>query len=81
MASIGILGAGTWGAALTKLLAVKGHDTTLWSAVPEEISNLSDSRRHPNLPGMIMPESVKFSAIFSTVLSPPTSRKLAGSPP
>jgi len=67
MASIGILGAGTWGAALTKLLAVKGHDTTLWSAVPEEISNLIESRRHPNLPGMIMPESVKYTTDIADV--------------
>ncbi|MBQ9593630.1 MAG: hypothetical protein IJR36_07130 [Lachnospiraceae bacterium] len=31
-----ILGAGTWGTALARMLCVAGHDVTLWSALPEE---------------------------------------------
>ena len=34
---ITILGAGTWGAALARVLALAGHEVTLWSAVEKEI--------------------------------------------
>ena len=30
---ITVLGAGTWGTALAILLAEKGHDVTIWSAL------------------------------------------------
>ena len=55
MASIGILGAGTWGIALAYMLTKNGHDVTVWSALPEEIDSLSATRRHKNLPGMEIP--------------------------
>ena len=61
MAEIGILGAGTWGMALTRMLANEGHKTTVWSALPEEIETYSKTRRQPNLPGMIIPDSVRFT--------------------
>ena len=32
---IGVLGAGTWGTALARLLAVNGCDVTMWSALPQ----------------------------------------------
>lgn len=67
MASIGILGAGTWGAALTRLLATKGHDTCLWSALPKEIEDLKATGKHPNLPGMTMPETVGYTTDISEV--------------
>ena len=59
MAEIGILGAGTWGMALTRMLANEGHRTTVWSALPEEIETYSKTRRQPNLPGMVIPDSVR----------------------
>ena len=61
MAEIGILGAGTWGMALTRMLANEGHRTTVWSALPEEIETYSKTRRQPNLPGMVIPDSVRFT--------------------
>lgn len=61
MASIGILGAGTWGIALARMLANAGHAVTVWSALPSEVEQLAAERRHPNLPGMVIPESVIFT--------------------
>ena len=37
-----MLGAGSWGIALTKLLALNGHEMTVWSIDPEEISMLKE---------------------------------------
>ena len=62
MLNIGILGTGTWGTALLRLLANKGHAVTAWSALPQEVEALSATRRHPKLPGMTIPDSVIFTA-------------------
>lgn len=52
---IGILGAGTWGIALARILQLTGHQVTVWSAIAQEIEALSHTHRHPNLPGMEIP--------------------------
>ncbi len=54
MAKIGVLGAGTWGTALARMLTVSGHDVKMWS--PHGIDALLETRRHKNLPGMVIPE-------------------------
>ncbi len=58
---IGILGAGTWGIALARMLANSGHGVTVWSALPEEIAELTATRRQKNLPGMVIPAGVRFT--------------------
>ena len=58
---IGVLGAGTWGMALARMLANDSYDVTVWSAIESEIDELSASRKHKNLPGMIIPESIVFT--------------------
>lgn len=56
---ISVLGAGTWGTALTILLANKGYDVMLWSKLESEVKALSGSRDSiPNLPGAVLPETV-----------------------
>ena len=50
MASIGVLGAGTWGMALARMLSNSGYDVTVWSAIEKEIEDFSKTRKHPNLP-------------------------------
>ena len=56
MASIGVIGAGTWGTALAVLLHNNGHQTAIWSAFPEEIEEMTKTRRHKNLPEITIPE-------------------------
>lgn len=58
---IGVLGAGTWGMALARVLSLAGHDVTVWSALPQEIDEFSATRRHPNLPGMVIPQEIAFT--------------------
>ena len=67
MKTIGVLGAGTWGMALARMLAVSGHQVTVWSAIEKEIQDLSASRQHPNLPGMVIPESILFTGDIQQV--------------
>ena len=61
MTKIGVLGAGTWGMALARMLCTSGHDVTVWSAIEREIDEFSASRRHPNLPGMVIPQELAFT--------------------
>ena len=61
MSNIGVLGAGTWGMALARMLSNQGHAVTVWSAVEREIDEFSVTRRHPNLPGMIIPDEIVFT--------------------
>ena len=58
---IGVLGAGTWGMALARMLANDNYDVTVWSAIESEIDELSSTRKHKNLPGMTIPESITFT--------------------
>lgn len=67
MKKIGVLGAGTWGMALARMLAVHGQNVTVWSAIEKEIDEFSATRRHPNLPGMEIPESILFTKDISVV--------------
>ena len=67
MKSIGVLGAGTWGMALARMLAISGHQVTVWSAIEKEIQDFSETRKHPNLPGMVIPDSIVFTGDMEQV--------------
>ena len=58
---IAVLGAGTWGMALARMLSVNGHEVTVWSALPHEIEQYARDRVHPNLPGMTIPQEIVFT--------------------
>ena len=64
---IGVLGAGTWGMALTRMLCNIGHEVTVWSALPEEIDQLDRERTQKNLPGMTIPAAVRFTRDLADV--------------
>ena len=61
MKKIGVLGAGTWGVALARMLAKSGNNVTIWSAVKDEIDYIKSTHLHPNLPSSEIPESIKFT--------------------
>lgn len=67
MTKIGVLGAGTWGMALARMLTNSGHEVTVWSALEQEIDEFSATRRHPNLPGMVIPDELGFTKDISEV--------------
>lgn len=61
MARIGIIGSGTWGTALSILLCGNGHEVQVWSALPQEIAQLKETRIHPNLPQVTLPEEIRLT--------------------
>ena len=67
MKKIGVLGAGTWGMALARMLSNSGHQVTVWSAIHREIDEFSATRRHPNLPGMVIPDEISFTKDMDSV--------------
>lgn len=64
---IGVLGAGTWGMALARMLANDHYDVMVWSAIESEIDELSATRAHKNLPGMVIPQSIIFTKSIEEV--------------
>ncbi|MBR0419034.1 MAG: NAD(P)-dependent glycerol-3-phosphate dehydrogenase [Erysipelotrichaceae bacterium] len=64
---IGVLGAGTWGMALARMLSKTGHDVMVWSAIEAEIDEYSTTRRHKNLPGMVIPDEIVFTKDIAEV--------------
>ncbi len=60
-----ILGGGTWGIALAKLLAENGNDVIVWSALPSEIEHLRENNMHKNLPGIVLPSSIEYTTEIS----------------
>ena len=47
MANVGVIGAGSWGTALSVLLADNGHHVTIWSIDEKEVEML-DKKREPD---------------------------------
>ena len=69
MAAVGIIGAGTWGTALAVLLNNNGHDVTIWSAFDTEIQEMSRTRRHKNLPEVVLPDQIQMTADLRTAMA------------
>ena len=59
--SIGVLGSGTWGMALARLLANSDKDVTVWSAISSEIDNLKATNKYPKLPEMVLPNNICYT--------------------
>ncbi len=69
---ISVLGAGTWGTALAILLSNNGHTVTLWSKLQREIEALeADRTKVPNLPGSILPDSIKLTHTLKDAIENP----------
>lgn len=63
MANVAVIGAGSWGTALAKVLHTNGNDVTIWSVMEEEIKMLCEKHEHlDKLPGVKLPSDMKFTA-------------------
>lgn len=59
MATIGVVGAGSWGTALAKMLAEAGHAVVLWAHNPDVAREIRDRHENPvYLPGFELPASL-----------------------
>ena len=62
MARVGIIGAGSWGTALSTVLYANGHEVTVWSILESEITMLREKREHTTkLPGVLLPQGIVFT--------------------
>lgn len=62
MAKVGVIGAGSWGTALSVLLADNGHQVTIWSIDENEVKMLDEKREHlMKLPGVKLSDSMKIT--------------------
>lgn len=78
MAKVSVLGAGSWGTALSLLLCKNGHEVTLWSALEDEVRMLCEKREHESkLPGVCLPEDMKITADLEGSLKEPDVAVLA----
>ena len=62
-----VLGSGGWGTALALLLLENGNEVTLWSYTEEESKILRETPENPMLPGVKLPEEMKFSTDMACV--------------
>lgn len=59
MAKAGVIGSGSWGTALARVLSKNGHEVTLWSRREEESRMLREERENKlKLPGVKIPDDI-----------------------
>ena len=62
MKKIGVIGAGSWGTALSVVLDKNGHKVTLWSVIEDEITMLKEKHEHVDkLPGVALSQEISFT--------------------
>ena len=61
MAKISILGSGTWGTAIANMLVNADHDVILYSHFEKDSLVLRETLKHPNLPGCVLSNKIKFT--------------------
>ncbi len=62
MSEVAVLGAGSWGIAVSTLLSYNKHKVILWEFDHQEMEKLSTQKEHKQkLPGIIIPDEVKIT--------------------
>jgi glycerol-3-phosphate dehydrogenase (NAD(P)+) len=65
-----VLGAGSWGTALARLLADNGHQVRLWARREEQASEINETRENRTyLPDFPLPENLRATADLEEALS------------
>ena len=63
MAEVAVIGAGSWGTALAKVLGDKGHAVTLWGRSPEHTAEVQEKRVNARyLPNVPLPPTLTVTA-------------------
>ncbi len=70
MRNVGVIGAGSWGTALAKLLSTNGHRVIVYSAIASEIEMLKKyHEQKEKLPGVPLPEDMQFTTDMETAIA------------
>ena len=82
MAKAGVLGAGSWGTALSVLLSDNGHQVTMWSIDENEVKMLNEKREHETkLPGVKLPDQLQITGDLEDTVQGKDFLVLAGPSP
>ncbi len=69
MTRVAVVGAGSWGTALSAVLSKKGHDVRMWAFEPEVAEQITQGRENVSyLPGVKLPENLGSTADLATAL-------------
>ena len=68
MAKVSVIGAGSWGIALSSLLSANGHQVTVWSAFEKEVESLKETRGLKTLPDLVLPDDMEFTADLASAM-------------
>ena len=68
MANVSIIGAGSWGIALSSLLSANGPQVTVWSAFEKEVESLKETRGLKTLPDLVLPDDMEFTADLASAM-------------
>lgn len=67
---IGVIGSGSWGTAISSLLASKGYEVWLWSWQQSETQRLCKDRENKEyLPGVMLPDNIHFTSELASCAS------------
>ncbi len=78
MATFAVIGAGSWGTALSLVLARNGHTVHLWAKEAEHIALMAKERQNTRyLPGIAFPESLHLSTSLEAALKHSTDILIA----
>lgn len=69
MKRIAILGAGSWGGALSLLLANKGCDVSLWVWDPNQAETMRRTHENPFVPGFPIPDNINITTSIPDAVS------------
>ena len=70
MERIAVIGAGAWGTTLARVLALKGHNVTLWAREEEVCASIASGRENAAyLPGVKLPENLSATSSLEEALS------------
>src|SRR5699024_5264695 len=59
MAKVAVLGAGSWGTALSTVLADNGHDVRLWTHRKEQADTINTTHKNEKYLEIMIPEQIK----------------------